>query len=70
MAYTTAQLQALEDAIATGELVVKYDGKEVTYRSIDELIKARDFVRGQLIAAGTITDTTAPRHSYTSFSKD
>jgi hypothetical protein len=28
MAYTTTQLQALEDAIATGELTVEYDGKK------------------------------------------
>jgi hypothetical protein len=69
MAYTTTQLQALEDAIATGELTVEYDGKKVTYRSIAELLTARDFVRGELIAAGTITDTTI-RRSVTSFSKD
>jgi hypothetical protein len=69
MAYTTAQLQALEDAIATGELTVEYDGKKVTYRSIAELLTARDFVRGQLIDAGLITDTSI-RRSVTSFSKD
>lgn len=69
MAYTTAQLQALEDAIATGELTVEYEGKRVTYRSIAELISARDFVRGELIAAGTITDSSI-RRSVTSFSKD
>lgn len=69
MAYTTTQLQALEDAIATGELTVEYDGKRVTYRSVAELITARNFVRGQLVDAGTITDTTI-KHSLTSFSKD
>lgn len=69
MAYTVTDLTNLEAAIATGQLTVKYDGKEITYRSIDDLIKARDFVRGELIAAGTITDTTI-RRSVTSFSKD
>jgi hypothetical protein len=59
----------LEDAIATGQLTVEYDGKRITYRSIDDLIKARDLVRGELIAAGAITDTTI-RRSVTSFSKD
>jgi hypothetical protein len=69
MAYTTAQLQTLEDAIATGELTVEYEGKRVTYRSIADLIAARDFVRGELIAAGLITDTSV-RRSVTSFRKD
>ena len=69
MAYTTAQLQALEDAIATGELSVEYDGKRVQYRSIDELIAAAEYVRGKLVEAGTISDSSI-RRSVTSFSKD
>lgn len=40
-AFTLQRLQALEEAIATGELTVKYSDKEVTYRSIDEMLKAR-----------------------------
>jgi hypothetical protein len=69
MAYTTAQLQALEDAIAGAELTVEYDGKKVTYRSIEDLIIAADFVRGKLIEAGLLTDSSV-RRSVTSFSKD
>ena len=68
MAYTTTQLQALEDAIASGELVVEYDGKRVTYRSMTELITARDLVKGELEASGAIAST--PRRSYAAFSKD
>lgn len=69
MAYTTADLQTLEAAIATGELTVEYDGKKVTYRSIAELIAARELVRGALIDAGLLTDTSI-RRSVTAFSKD
>jgi DNA-directed RNA polymerase specialized sigma24 family protein len=69
MAFTTTQLTAIEEAIASGELTVKYDGKEVTYRNMADLIAARDLIRGELIAAGTITDTT-PRRSYAVHSRD
>jgi hypothetical protein len=69
MAYTTTQLQALEDAIASGELTVTYDGKTVTYRSIKELMTARDFVQQKLEDAGTLA-STYPRRSYAAFSKD
>lgn len=60
--FTVTQLEAIESAIASGELTVRYDGKEVTYRSMDDLIKARDVIKGELVAAGTITGT--PRRSY------
>lgn len=40
-AFTVSRLEALEVAIATGELTVKYSDKEVTYRSIDDMLKAR-----------------------------
>ncbi|MFH0289525.1 phage head-tail joining protein [Vibrio owensii] len=44
MALTKDDLDALDEAIACGELTVKIDGREVTYRSIDELMKARRHV--------------------------
>lgn len=54
MAFTLNQLNAIESAIATGELKVMYDGKEVVYRSMGDLVKARNLVRGELIAAGQL----------------
>lgn len=69
MAFTTTQLAAIEAALASGELTVEYDGKRVTYRSMADLVTARDLIRGELIAAGTITDTT-PRRSYAAHSRD
>jgi hypothetical protein len=69
MAFTTTQLAAVEAAIASGELTVEYDGKRVTYRDMDDLRAARDLIRGELIEAGTITETT-PRRSYGAHCRD
>jgi hypothetical protein len=57
MAFTLNQLAALEAAMGSGELKVKYDGKEVEYRSMSDLLKAREVVRAELIAAGLLTST-------------
>lgn len=39
MAYTSEQYSALQAAIAEGALVVKYQDKQVTYRSLDEMLR-------------------------------
>ena len=51
MAYTQAHLAAVERAIARGERVVRYSDRTVEYRTVDELIKARDLIRIELVAA-------------------
>jgi len=48
MAYTQAQLDALDAAIASGALRVTYDGKTVEYRSTADLIRARALVLAEL----------------------
>lgn len=48
MAWTQDQLDALEEAIASSTLKVKYADKEVTYRSLDEMLKVRDMMRADL----------------------
>lgn len=48
MAYTQTQLDALEAAIAQGALKVKYENKEVEYRSLEEMLKLRDLMRSEL----------------------
>lgn len=68
MAFTLTQLEALEAAIGTGELVVEFDGKKVQYRSMAELIQARDVVRSELVKSGLLP--AEPRISYTSFSRE
>jgi len=54
MAYTDAQLQSLQNAIASGELSVTFQGRTTTYRSIDDLQKALNIVQDSISkAAGT-----------------
>lgn len=48
MAYTAADLEAIQTAIATGELRVSYADRTVEYRSIDELLKAEKRILGYL----------------------
>lgn len=69
MAFTVAQLTALEQAIASGALEATYDGKTVKYRSMDDLRKAYDFVYAKLVEQGLVTDART-RVSVASFSKD
>lgn len=40
MAASNAQITALEAALYSGELRVAFEGREVQYRSVDELKKA------------------------------
>lgn len=68
MSFTAAQLAAIENAIGTGELTVKYDGKEVTYRSMSDLLKARARITAELQSSGALP--AIPRTSYASISRD
>jgi hypothetical protein len=67
MAFTQAQLDAVETAIASGELKVMFDGREIIYRSIDDLLKARNTIKASLQASGVTT--AVPRVSYASISR-
>ena len=37
MTYTEDQVRALREALTSGVLTVSYDGKSVTYRSVEEI---------------------------------
>jgi len=67
MAFTQTQLDAIESAIASGELKVVFDGREVMYRSIDDLLKARNTIKASLQATGVTA--AIPRTSYASISR-
>jgi hypothetical protein len=57
MAWTQAQLDAVEAAIASGELTVRFGDRTVTYRSMDELLQARGVIKDSMAAeSGTATD--------------
>lgn len=67
MSYTADDLLTLERAVASGVMRVRYsDGKEVTYRSMADLLGAISVVKAQLAAA-----TGAPRQMavFTTFSR-
>lgn len=51
MSYTQAQLNALQAALASGELRVTYDGNTVEYRSVDELTKAIRIVQAGVLGS-------------------
>jgi roadblock/LC7 domain-containing protein len=73
MAFTLTQLNALETAMASGQLSVNYDGKSITYRSVDDLIKARNLVRAELMASGQLGQMPLSNRgpgSLTTFSRD
>ena len=48
MAFTQTQYDALTDAISQGALTVKYADKEVTYRSLDEMIRIKGMMEHDL----------------------
>ncbi len=73
MAFTLNQLNALEAALASGQLSVNYDGKSVTYRSVGDLMQARNLIRGELIAAGLLSASSLSNRgpaSLATFSRD
>lgn len=61
MAWVQADLDRIEAAIACGEMSVQVNGRLVTYRSITELLKARDMIRTALYQQPQ-TNPTAQRY--------
>jgi hypothetical protein len=51
MAYTTADLDRLDRAIASGALTVEIGGRKITYHDMDALLKARAHVASTMAAA-------------------
>ena len=48
MSFTQDDLDNINGAIAGGELKVKINGREIEYRSINELLKARKLITSSL----------------------
>lgn len=48
MAWQQSDLDEIEKNIATGALTVKFSDKEVTYRSLAEMMQVRDLIREKL----------------------
>lgn len=48
MAFTADDLESINSAIASGELTVMIDGRQVQYRSVSELLKAKNHIMQSL----------------------
>lgn len=73
MAFTLSQLNAVEAAIASGQLSIVYDGKRIEYRSFEALNSARNLMRGELMASGQLAAPPLSNRgpgSLTIFSRD
>jgi hypothetical protein len=46
--FSQAGLDAIEEAIGGGFLEVEYDNKKIRYRTLDELLRVRNLIRGRL----------------------
>lgn len=51
MSFTQKHLDAVEAAIARGEKTVRYTDRTVEYRTVDELLRAREEIRSSLVNA-------------------
>jgi len=64
MAFTQTDLDTVNAAIATGELEVELNGKRVRYRSLKDLMAARDLILADINAAAAVPFN---RQSYATF---
>lgn len=54
MAWTTADLEALNKSIATGATSVRYQDRTVQYRSLEEMMKIRALMMDELGLPGSM----------------
>lgn len=67
MALTQSDLDRLDAAIATSELEVEVDGRRVRYRSISDLIAARQHAASVLSGQNAAGRPTGRRTGYPTF---
>ena len=51
MAFTSADLEALETAIKSDTLRVSINGREIVYKNTDEMMRAYDLARRQIVSS-------------------
>lgn len=69
--FTLTQLDAIEKAIASGTLKVRYDGKEIQYQDLPSLMNARKLIRDELIESGVLhSGRRQGQSTVTQFSRD
>ena len=65
MAYTQADLDSLDKAIASGALSLELAGRRITYRSVEQLLAARAHVAGELAKASAPRRGASYRYRFT-----
>jgi hypothetical protein len=71
MAFTSADLDAIDRAIASGVLKVRFaDGRQVDYRGTDDLLRARALIAGTVTPASADPTTTPGGVTYAEWSRD
>lgn len=71
MAFTQAQLDAIENGIASGTTRVSYDGKSAEFRSIDEMLRIRSIIRRALgLDTGSATVLVAHNRGFQPSTRD
>lgn len=61
MPFTSTDLAAVDAAIASGELSVEVEGKRIQYRSMADLLQARQHIVGEIALAASTTAGSASR---------
>lgn len=64
MAFTSADLAAIDAAIAAGENTVEVNGRRIVYRDVDELIKARNLIASQISSQSQQSSSGIRRGSF------
>jgi hypothetical protein len=65
MAFSQSDLDAIDAAIASGELTVSHNGRTVTYRSMDDLFKARDRIAAAIASQAGSRRGVTYRYTFT-----
>lgn len=60
MPVSQADIDALNAALATGEHIVKYRDKQIEYRSVSDIIKARDDLLSRKLAEDAAASGARP----------
>lgn len=59
MNFTQTNLDAVNKAIASGALTVEYDGQKIIYRSMSELLRARELIKSELASTPRVSHSVA-----------
>lgn len=62
MSFSQVQLDAIEAGIAAGATTVSYEGKSVSYRSLDEMLRIRGIIRRALGLDAAASQTVLVSH--------